>query len=83
MVGAELLGRVLDGMGEPLDQLGPLNVDHSVPLYSRPYNPLERIPVSEPLDVGVRAINALLTVGRGQRMGFLPVVAWVKVFCWA
>ncbi len=69
MVGAELLGRVLDGMGEPLDQLGPLNVDHSVPLYSRPYNPLERIPVSEPLDVGVRAINALLTVGRGQRMG--------------
>tara|TARA_R110002073_G_scaffold320204_6_gene495537 strand:+ start:1848 stop:3254 length:1407 start_codon:yes stop_codon:yes gene_type:complete len=69
IVGHELLGRVLNGAGEPLDRLGPLNLDHSVPLYSRPYNPLERIPVSEPLDVGVRAINTLLTVGRGQRMG--------------
>ncbi|MDP1559135.1 MAG: flagellar protein export ATPase FliI [Nitrosomonas sp.] len=68
-VGPELLGRVLNGMGEPLDQLGPLRTEHSVPLYSRPYNPLERIPVSEPLDVGVRAINTLLSVGRGQRMG--------------
>ncbi len=68
-VGLELLGRVLNGAGEPLDQLGPIHTEHSVPLYSRPYNPLERIPVSEPLDVGVRAINTLLTVGRGQRMG--------------
>ncbi|MBX3615705.1 flagellar protein export ATPase FliI [Nitrosomonas sp.] len=69
MVGPELLGRVLNGLGEPLDRLGPTHAQHSVPLYSRPYNPLERIPVSEPLDVGVRAINTLLTVGRGQRMG--------------
>lgn len=68
-VGPELLGRVLNGLGEPLDRLGPTYAQHSVPLYSRPYNPLERIPVSEPLDVGVRAINTLLTVGRGQRMG--------------
>lgn len=68
-VGPELLGRVLNGLGEPLDRLGPTHAQHSVPLYSRPYNPLERIPVSEPLDVGVRAINTLLTVGRGQRMG--------------
>lgn len=68
-VGHELLGRVLNGVGEPLDQLGPIHTEQSVPLYSRPYNPLERIPVSEPLDVGVRAINTLLTVGRGQRMG--------------
>ena len=68
-VGLELLGRVLNGAGEPLDQLGPIHAEHSVPLYSRPYNPLERIPVNEPLDVGVRAINTLLTVGRGQRMG--------------
>ncbi|UJP05946.1 MAG: flagellar protein export ATPase FliI [Nitrosomonas sp.] len=68
-VGPELLGRVLNGLGEPLDRLGPTGAQHSVPLYSRPYNPLERIPVSEPLDVGVRAINTLLTVGRGQRMG--------------
>ncbi|MDH5480765.1 MAG: FliI/YscN family ATPase, partial [Nitrosomonas sp.] len=69
IVGDELLGRVLNGIGEPLDQLGPIHAEHTVPLYSRPYNPLERIPVSVPLDVGVRAINTLLTVGRGQRMG--------------
>ncbi|MEI2769038.1 MAG: flagellar protein export ATPase FliI [Nitrosomonas sp.] len=68
-VGIELLGRVVNGLGEPLDHLGAIHAEHSVPLYSRPYNPLERVPVTEPLDVGVRAINALLTVGRGQRMG--------------
>lgn len=68
-VSNELLGRVLNGIGEPLDRLGPINSEQTVPLYSRPYNPLERIPVNEPLDVGVRAINTLLTVGRGQRMG--------------
>ncbi|WP_103965217.1 flagellar protein export ATPase FliI [Nitrosomonas ureae] len=69
IVGPELLGRVLNGVGEPLDRLGSTHAEHSVPLYSRPFNPLERTPVSEPLDVGVRAINTLLTVGRGQRMG--------------
>lgn len=69
IVGPELLGRVLNGVGEPLDRLGPTHAEHSVPLYSRPFNPLERTPVSEPLDVGVRAINTLLTIGRGQRMG--------------
>ena len=68
-VGNGLLGRVLDGAGEPLDNLGPVQADHSVPLHSRPYNPLERVPITEPLDVGVRAINALLSIGRGQRMG--------------
>ncbi len=68
-VGPELLGRVLNGAGEPLDQLGPLHCEHSVPLYSRPFNPLERAPIETILDVGVRAINTLLCVGRGQRMG--------------
>lgn len=68
-VGEGLLGRVLNGLGEPLDHLGLIAAGKSVPLYSRPYNPLERAPVSHPLDVGVRAINTLLTVGRGQRMG--------------
>ena len=68
-VGNHLLGRVLNGIGEPLDQLGTIKAEKSVPLYSRPFNPLERTPVSKPLDVGVRAINTLLTVGRGQRMG--------------
>ena len=68
-VGAQLLGRVLDGAGRPLDGLGPLVTDQRVPLYSRPLNPLERAPIREPLDVGVGAINGLLTVGRGQRLG--------------
>lgn len=68
-VGEMLLGRVLDGMGRPLDALGPVTTEQSASLANRPYNPLERAPIVTPLDVGVRAINALLTVGRGQRMG--------------
>ena len=67
--GHELLGRVLAGNGQPLDGRGPLQTHESVALQSAPINPLERVPISQPLDVGVRAINALLTVGRGQRMG--------------
>ncbi|MFP5410089.1 MAG: flagellar protein export ATPase FliI [Gammaproteobacteria bacterium] len=68
-VGDRLLGRVLDGAGRPLDGMGPLTLERRVPLYSRPMNPLERAPIRETLDVGVRAINGLLTVGRGQRLG--------------
>lgn len=68
-VGDSLLGRVLDGTGRPLDSLGPLRDHQGATLQSRPFNPLDRDPISTPLDVGVRAINALLTVGRGQRMG--------------
>ncbi|MFL6715068.1 MAG: flagellar protein export ATPase FliI [Burkholderiaceae bacterium] len=68
-VGIELLGRVVDGAGRPLDSLGPLNASHAAPLSVRAANPLGRAPISEALDTGVRAINSLLTVGRGQRMG--------------
>jgi len=68
-VGNALLGRVIDGSGEPLDGLGPLQTDEFVPIHGKTINPLSRHPITEPLDVGVRAINALLTVGRGQRMG--------------
>ncbi len=68
-VGEHLLGRVLDGAGRPLDQLGALQESRSAPLQSRPINPLERAAIKDALDVGVRAINSLLTVGRGQRMG--------------
>ncbi len=68
-VGFSLLGRVLDGTGRPLDTLGPLHNVQNATLQSRPLNPLDREPISAPLDVGVRAINALMTVGRGQRMG--------------
>jgi len=68
-VGDELLGRILDGAGRPLDNLGPLHTERSAPLSVRPTNPLERAPIVDILDVGVRAINSILTVGRGQRMG--------------
>ncbi len=68
-VGPELLGRVLDGAGQPLDGLGPLQTHRSYPLEGRYINPLTRHPIDSPLDVGVAAINALFTVGRGQRMG--------------
>ncbi len=68
-VGEELLGRVLDGGGRPLDGQGPIISRRHRPIYGKTINPLARRPITEPLDVGVRAINALLTVGRGQRMG--------------
>ena len=68
-VGDMLLGRVLDGAGKPLDQLGPLPDCAYAPLQSRSFNPLERASIDSALDVGIRAINSMLTVGRGQRMG--------------
>jgi len=68
-VGFGLLGRVLDGAGNPLDDKGPLKTDAKVSLNGVSINPLARRPIREPLDVGVRAINAMLSVGRGQRMG--------------
>lgn len=68
-VGWELLGRVVDGAGRPLDDLGALDTANSRPLYGRPINPLGRAPIDQTLDVGIRAINAMLTIGRGQRIG--------------
>lgn len=68
-VGWELLGRVLDGTGKPIDGGPELQGLQRRSIVAKPMNPLRRHPIHEPLDVGVRAINALLTVGRGQRMG--------------
>jgi flagellum-specific ATP synthase len=68
-VGEALLGRVVDGAGNPLDGLGKIDATQSAPLTARPTNPLSRAPIEETLDVGIRAINSMLTVGRGQRMG--------------
>ncbi len=68
-VGPSLLGRIIDGTGAPLDGKGPLAGDAPVRLMGQTINPLARQPIDQPLDVGVRAINALLTVGRGQRIG--------------
>jgi flagellum-specific ATP synthase len=68
-VGPALLGRVIDGAGNPLDGRGPVLAEARVPLEARPINPLQRQPIAEPLDVGVRVLNALFTAGRGQRLG--------------
>ncbi len=68
-VGPGLLGRVIDGNGIPLDGLGPIQADERVKLLGQTINPLARHPIDTPLDVGVRSINSLLTVGRGQRIG--------------
>jgi flagellum-specific ATP synthase len=68
-IGPGLLGRVVDGACRPLDGQGPFQTETSVRLAGRPINPLLRQPITHALDVGVRAINGLLTVGRGQRIG--------------
>jgi len=68
-VGPELLGRIIDGSAQPLDGLGPLLCEDTVRLTGSLINPLARQPISEPLDVGIRSINSLFTVGRGQRIG--------------
>ena len=68
-VGDGLLGRVLDGTGRPLDGLGALDCRDTQPLMGTPLNPLKRWAIREPLDVGIRSINALLSIGRGQRIG--------------
>ncbi|WP_347558283.1 flagellar protein export ATPase FliI [Robbsia sp. KACC 23696] len=68
-VGMGMLGRVVDAAGNVLDDKGPLNNEATAPLTGDVINPLQREPIHEVLDVGVRAINSLLTVGRGQRMG--------------
>lgn len=68
-LGPKLLGRVLDARAKPLDGLPPPSGEESGELFTSPFNPLLRDPIKNVLDVGVRAINGLLTVGRGQRMG--------------
>ncbi|KQR60894.1 flagellar protein export ATPase FliI [Acidovorax sp. Leaf160] len=68
-MGDGLLGRVIDSQGIPLDHAGPLTSVTSEPMDRRPINAMDRDPVRETLDTGVRAINTLLTVGRGQRLG--------------
>jgi len=68
-VGPQLLGRIIDGAGTPLDGLGPIDAEERIRLTGTTINPLARQPIEEPLDVGVRAINSLLSVGRGQRIG--------------
>lgn len=68
-VGPGLLGRTVDGLGQPMDGLGPLGPTVRVPLSADPPNPLARTPIDEPLATGIRALDGCLTVGRGQRIG--------------
>lgn len=70
-VGPQLLGRILNGLGNPLDEetKGPLNLEESYPVINSPPDPLKRKVINEPLSTGVRCIDGVLTVGKGQRMG--------------
>ena len=70
-VGIELLGRVLDAMGNPLDGKKKLITPDKWPLYGKIINPLQRNKVEKPFDVGVRSINSLMTIGMGQRIGII------------
>jgi flagellum-specific ATP synthase len=70
-VGNELLGRVLDGLGRTIDGKGRIELTKEVPLYSEFRNPLERKPIKQVLDLGVRALNGMLTVGQGQRVSIM------------
>ncbi|HUK42536.1 MAG TPA: FliI/YscN family ATPase [Candidatus Acidoferrales bacterium] len=69
-VGEELLGRVIDGMGNPIDGKGVIAAD-SYPIYASSSNPLERAEICDPLDVGIRAINGMITCGKGQRVAVM------------
>ncbi|MBU0995519.1 MAG: FliI/YscN family ATPase [Proteobacteria bacterium] len=70
-VGNGYLGRVINGMGRPIDGLGPVKPDHEYPLYGTPINPMDRRQITEVMDVGVKAINAMVTLGRGQRVAIM------------
>lgn len=70
-VGPALLGRVIDGLGNPIDDKGPIEVADEYPIYALPVNPMKRRPIRKPLNLGIRAINGLLTCGEGQRVGIM------------
>ncbi|OGR30922.1 MAG: flagellar protein export ATPase FliI, partial [Desulfuromonadales bacterium GWD2_54_10] len=70
-VGPLMLGRVIDGLGNPIDEKGPLRVEEEFPIYAAPINPMLRPPIRKPLDLGIRSINGLLTCGQGQRVGIM------------
>lgn len=70
-VGPLMLGRVIDGLGNPIDDKGPIHVEEEYPIYALPVNPMSRPPIRKPLDLGIRSINGLLTCGQGQRVGIM------------
>jgi len=68
-VGPQLLGRVLDGLGNPIDGKGPIRSEQRQPVFNTPPNPLQRARITTPLSTGIRSIDGLVTIGRGQRVG--------------
>jgi flagellum-specific ATP synthase len=68
-VGKNLLGRVIDGLGNPIDNHGAIECEKEYPIYADPINPLKRKRIAEPMDLGIRALNGVLCCGKGQRMG--------------
>ena len=68
-VGRRLLGRVINGLGNPIDNKGPIALEEEYPIYAEPINPLDRGRIREPMDLGIRSMNALFSCGKGQRMG--------------
>jgi len=68
-VGKNLLGRVIDGLGNPIDNHGVIDCENEYPIYADPINPLKRGRILEPMDLGIRAMNGILSCGKGQRMG--------------
>lgn len=68
-VGGALLGRIVDGLGEPLDNKGPIRVDSWRPTFSTIPNPLHRTRIHDTFETGIRSIDSLITIGKGQRMG--------------
>ncbi len=68
-VGPEMLGRVFDALGRPIDGKGPITVKDQYPIFNNPPSPMDREPISRRIDTGIRAIDAIMPIGRGQRMG--------------
>jgi len=69
LAGEGLLGRVIDGLGNPIDDKGPINCSDVIPVYRDTINPMKKKRITEPLDLGIRSMNGLLTCGKGQRIG--------------
>lgn len=73
---------MLNGLGEPIDEKGSLDTKEFYPLQNDPPHPLKRKPVKDVLSVGVRAIDGVLTIGQGQRIGIFPGLVLARVPCW-
>lgn len=77
-VGPSMLGRVLDGIGNPIDGLGPVEAEKYYPVYAPPPNPMSRKIISQPISLGLRVMDSVLTCGEGQRMGIFAAAGGGK-----